>query len=202
MPSVRPVNTAASPTTAGALSPLDESILHTAETEAGGSTAGVTAPMHGQIEVDPRTGETARRLVMTAPAPSFRSENLGKRSRGGTRTPVSISSSAVKLPVRSRTGRLVKGRADSGDGRRSDSIPSKSRRISDPDTEPVVTSQLSVRRRESAVAVAVQGNDASEGCLMQGVGGGEVDRGAQAVRGQPLVPQPSSPRPQAECHPW
>lgn len=199
-PSARPANTATNLTMVGALSRFDQSVPYSAASEAGGSAAGVTAPMHGQIAVHPRTGATTRRLVMTAPPPSFRTENLRKRSRGGNRTPAFVSSDAV--PVRNPTG-LVKGRVDSGNDHRSDSIPSKSRRISDPDVEPVVASQLSVRTRDSsAVGLAVQCEDVSGDFLTQGVGGGEVDRGAQAVCGQPLVPRPSSPRFQGECHPW
>lgn len=193
------MNTATSVVMTEMLSPFDQSVPRTAATEAGGNAADFAAPMHGQIAVGHRAGETTRRLVMTAPPLSFRTQNLGKRSRGRNRTPVFIGNSAAR--GKNRPG-LATGRVDSGNGRHSDSIPSKSRRISDIGVEPVLTSQLSVRRREAATGLAENCESFSGEFLMAEAEGGGVGCGAQAVCGRPLVPRPSSLRTQGECHPW
>ena len=193
-PSVRTVNNAIpDEATTRSTSPYHQSELCAAARAAGGASADLAAPMHGQPAVDSHTGRATTRLAMTAPPSSSRTKNLGKRSRGGNRTPRSTSSTAS--PAKNRAG-LVFGRVDSGSGHRSDSIPAKSRRVSDPDAEPVVTSQLSVRRPEVCAGLAVGCNDFSGDVLTQVAGG------AQAVFGRPLVPRPSSPRAQGECHPW
>lgn len=193
-PAMCPADAATSATATGVFAPFDRSEPRTAAAEADGDAADVAAPMHGRIATGHHPVETARRLVMTAPPPSCRTGDLGKRSRGGNRTPISA-------PGRNRTG-LAKGRAAFGNDHSNGSIPFKSRRISGPDVEPVVHSQLSLRRREAAAGLPVPCDDFSGGFLTQGTGGGQVERGTQAVCGRPLVPRPSSPRAQAECHPW
>lgn len=192
-------NTATSLAMTEVLSPFEQSVPRTAATKAGSNAADVAAPMHGHLAVGGHhTGEVPRRLITTAPSPPpIQTDNLGKRSRGGPRTSTINST----VTVGNGTG-LARGRPASGDCRHSNSIPSKSRRISAPDMEPVMASQLSVRRREAVAGLAVQCDPVSEDFFMQRAGGEEVNGGAQAVCGQPLVPQPSSPRAQGECHPW
>ncbi|CAM9131600.1 unnamed protein product, partial [Scytosiphon promiscuus] len=83
--------------------------------------------------------------------------------------------------------------ATSTQERRGSSILSKSDRVADVDVEPI-QNHLSVRRRTAIGYHTTTSNGFDEG-LARG-------RGAQAVCGQPLVPHPSSPRVQGECHPW
>lgn len=117
----------------------------------------------------------------TAPSATVHTKQPEKRSRGGNLTSFRTRRTLSKRPTTSARERL------------GSSVPSKFGRVAEIDVEPI-QNQLAVRRR-GAVEGQTTACDGFNEELPRG-------RGAQAVCGRPLVPRPSSPRGQGECHPW